>query len=345
MSRRAPPPRRLARAAAVVVGLVATTLCAPASAEPTVWQVARDPGLAARQEALDTADGVLSRFERLIREQVPRASIEGLYLGEAKATLERALRDRPGDKVLAWRIGMLAGSLGRPEEARRHLEPVVEDSTLPAYLLRRAWAVLAIAHARLGAYVDEIEAYDEAISREVHGRDRSIWLANQAEAFMVIGDADRAVEGYDAAMAELTTGELPDAVTTMWGRAVALDRSGDLNAALDSIRLARAYDPLDQRLESDVWFYVPEYDEAWYAALGHLTAARDSSMSASRAAHYQRAIGRWTEFIERARPGDPWLPIARARREATQREQEDFMRRHRGRLGGGGARSPQSSRR
>jgi len=317
--------------------LVAMLTSRTASAEPTVWMKARDPSLAERQDALDDADGVLSRFERLMYEQVPRASIGGLYLGEAKGILERALRDRTGDQVLAWRIGMVAGSLGRPKETKKHLESVVADSSLPAYLLRRAWATLAIAYARLGAYPEEIRAYEEAIGREAHGSDRSIWLANQAEAFMVVGDADRAVAGYDAALAELTTGEMPEAVTTMWGRAVALDRAGDLNGALDSIRLARAYDPIDQRLESDVWFYVPAYDEAWYAALGHLTAARDSSLSASRAAHYERAVARWTEFIERARSTDgskedPWVPIARARREATQREQEEFMRRHQSRL-------------
>jgi len=334
---------RLSLVLSFVVGLAALTWSGASSAEPTVWQKARDPSLAERHDALDDADGILSRFERLIYEQVPRASIEGLYLGEAKGVLERALRERPGDSVLAWRVGMLAGSLGRPEEAKRHLESVVAEAALPAYLLRRAWATLAIAHARLGEYAEEIHAYEEAIGREVHGSDRSIWLANQAEAFMVVGEADRAVAGYDAALAELTTGELPDAVTTMWGRAVALDRAGDLNGALDSIRLARAYDPIDQRLESDAWFYVPAYDEAWYAALGHLTAARDSSLSSSRAAHYERAVARWTEFIERAKPADgskvdPWLPIAKARREATQREQEEFMQRYRDRLPQGGRR-------
>ena len=114
--------------------------------------------------------------------------------------------------------------------------------------------------------------------------------------------------------------------TTYWGLAVALDRSGDIEGAFASIRLARTYDPEDRLLNGPGWFYVPDYDSAWYAALGHWAAARAATVPAARADAYLRASSAWQEYLLKAAPGDRWVPIARARAAQCETERKAAAR-------------------
>ena len=90
-----------------------------------------------------------------------------------------------------------------------------------------------------------------------------------------LGNLAEAVTGYESALvltAKLppTSGAHQTAALAVWGLAVALDRSGELESGLDAIQRARAYDPADRSLSSEGWFFNPPYDAAWYAGLGHL---------------------------------------------------------------------------
>jgi len=92
-----------------------------------------------------------------------------------------------------------------------------------------------------------------------------------------------------------------------------LDRSGDLTGAMAQIQLARSYDPEDRRLSSDSWFYLPDYDRHWYAALGLWYDARLGGDRPTQLAAYERAALAWRAYLGRAPETDRWRPLAAAR--------------------------------
>lgn len=110
------------------------------------------------------------------------------------------------------------------------------------------------------------------------------------------------------------------AVTTFWGLAVAQDRSGDTRAALQSIGLARQYDPMDRSLGDEHWSFVPEYEEGWYRALGALHRARNAADPVERVAAYRAAIDGYTDFLTRSPPDGPYASVARTRIETIDAE-------------------------
>jgi tetratricopeptide (TPR) repeat protein len=194
-------------------------------------------------------------------------------------------------------------------------------------LRARALNSLAIGYARLGMHQQEIDAYDRAIVLQPDPQAHAILLANQAEAFMALGSIIRAVRGYKASLGATPGALMIDSgVTTLWGLAVSLDRSGDLDGALERIRTARSYDPVDARINGPNWFYVPEHDEDWYAALGHWQRARHAKGEGDLMAEsYRDALASWRSFIERAPMSDPWLPLASRRLQQCERERDERL--------------------
>jgi cytochrome c-type biogenesis protein CcmH/NrfG len=135
------------------------------------------------------------------------------------------------------------------------------------------------------------------------------------------GDLSNAVGGYREALQLLPNIAVGAAgVTTLWGLAVALDRSGDHRRALDHIDLARSYDRDDRQLRHQSWFFMPSYDEHWYAALGHWARARAATGPSARAEAYGRAIASWHAYLSEAHAGDRWLPLGERRLEQCERE-------------------------
>jgi tetratricopeptide (TPR) repeat protein len=181
-------------------------------------------------------------------------------------------------------------------------------------MLGEAWNELAVAHARLGNHAREIAAYDQALRFEPHPEERGVLLANRAEGLMALGEIRAAVASYRAALAATPGYALGFyGVTTWWGLAVALDRSGDLSGAMTQIALARAYDPEDRRLSSDSWFYLPDYDRHWYAALGRWYDARHTADDAGRFVAYEQAAAAWRSYLDHAPTTDRWRALAAAR--------------------------------
>ena len=329
---------------------LAAALVAPgAQATPTVWARALDPTIDQRAALIAEAEGLLIRYERLrrspLRERVEE--IGSLWLREARGLYERAGAATSSDAGLRLKYASILGALEEYAAAAAQLEALlgVDAGTArraglarpkgPAFEVAapfqaEAWQELAICYARLRRQREEIKAYDQALALEPHSGPRSTLLANRAEAFMVLGDITAAVEGYRAALSTLSTRELYRyGVTTLWGLGVALDRSGDLDGAIEHIQLARQYDRTDQLIHGPGWFYVPEYDEAWYGALGHWAAARAAELGAARAEAYAQAIAAWEEYIQRAPADDLWLPLARARLARCEKEREQAMRQRR----------------
>lgn len=313
-------------AAVTLVG--AALFAAPAYAEPSVWAAAREPSARAEATTLAEASRALSSYERarygrgeLLPVMAPvylRAALRILTDGGAEHARDVRLR-----YALAYALEQAGQSsidasatISDRERVLRLLQSVVDAPEASASLRADAYNDLAIAYARLGRHGDEVRAYDRALELQPRTESRSVLLANRAEALMAEGDITAAVAGYRASLALVSAGSALDmmayGVTTLWGLAVALDRAGEIDQALDAIRLARSYDPGDVRLNSPSWFYGVPSDEAWYKALGAWSAARNVELDAMKLDRYGRAIEAWRAYLARA-TASPWLGIARAR--------------------------------
>lgn len=320
----------------LLVGLfsVASLATRVVLADSSVWARAREPAVGEREAALKRADLLLHEHREIERKQrgAGDAFKDNSKLEEARAILEAAGAASSPDPLMRYRLAEVLSDLGVTDEAVTHYEFALRSPSISPPLRAYGLTGLAICYARQGRHQDEIKAYTEALPLEPLGPLRAMILANRAEAYMVLGDLPKAVEGYRASLASLLPIEMFSfGVTTLWGLAVATDRSGDLESALSSIRLARAYDPIDRRITGPGWFYVPVYDDAWYAALGYWSRARGETLAMTRAEAYTRAIDAWQSYIDRAPNTDRWLAIAKARRRACEAERDAAMRRDKSR--------------
>jgi tetratricopeptide (TPR) repeat protein len=323
---------RPALALVVVAALLAVS--APASADPSVWSRAADPALEHRAEVETRVNRLMGDYYRtgelnLMDPTGAGRMVSENYLKQARQVLEEALTAAPSDPVLRLQLAKVAFAMRDNHTAIEQYQALLSAAALAPPYASVAWDDLAIAYARTSRYVEEIAAYDHVLALESYPRFRSTVLANQAEAYMVLGDIRTAVAGYRVALDTLPPlFAHMNAPTTYWGLAVALDRSGDLDAALESIRLARTYDRNDSGLRSSGWFFVPPYDVHWYQALGHLQSARMGELLSSRLLAYREAVDAWQAFLDEADPEDPYLPVARSRLKVTLRERDAFQERH-----------------
>jgi len=302
--------------------------------QPSVWARARDPEAELRRGLVRMAETLHLKFlheRREHRRALSRAEVDALarsYLRPAATLLEQAGVARSPDLFLRSELAELYGMLGRHDEVVAVLESVVRDA--PPVLRSRSWAELAQSYAHLGRTPDEIVAYGKALETQPRSSERARLYANRAEAYMLLGDVTAAVHGYRAALTVLSADYMLSGLgpTTLWGLAVALDRSGDLDGGMDAVRLARSYDADDKLINGPDWFYVPDYDAHWYAALGHWTVARRSDVPSVRVEAYARAVASLERFVKEATPHDDrWLALARVRLEQCKKERAAFLRR------------------
>jgi tetratricopeptide (TPR) repeat protein len=317
------------RAAALLVALCACALLGTASttarAEPSVWTLAARPSTMRRERLFRTVDELLG--EHLHSTRAASALRRSLALKRAQRLLDRAGAARSRDPLLRYRHARVLHALYDLDREASLLRGAaasfafVADSDLPLTLRAEVLNDLAICYARLGDHEREIDAYTRALRIEPHPETRAILLANRAEGYMVRGKIEHAVRGYRQSLA-ITPSALSHrlSVTTHWGLAVALDRAGDLEQAMEQIATARSYDPVDERIHGPNWFYIPEYDDSWYHALGHWQRARASSDATERGQHFEQAVRSWKSYLERAAPKDRWLELASRRLRQCERE-------------------------
>lgn len=281
---------------------------------------------------LDRADRVADEAERdLIKVNQRRSPLDdALTPSTAYATRARmALLEAGAQRSTFVRLRLLLAraeqQLSHFQEASLLFESVVRSDSVPTAVKADAWADLAIVYAHLKRIPEEVEAEEMAIALEPITRSRSLTLANQAEAFMGLGDISRAIAGYKAALEGLTNFEVAQiGPTTFFSLGVALDRSGDLDGALEAVARARSYDPADRFLNSDSWFFSTYYDEAWYQALGHWLVGRRGDGDDVRLGGYERAVASWKLYLAQAPETDPYVGVARARLKLCEKEHAAF---------------------
>jgi len=286
-----------------------STSSAWAAAQPSVWDVARDPQLGRDYDTLVAVERILSRdelapFDPTMPQRLMRAAI---------AAVELAGRDHVGDPRLHFLVGDLLSDplVGRDRDARDVLDralAVAPDSPLAG----RAWFNVAIASARLDDPERERMAYPRALEHIWERGFRANILTNRGESNMVSGRLDAALADYRKA---IVLADRPDVqALAHYGLGIALERSGDLPAALDAMRVARSIRivGIGSALDLPSVFFVPAYDVHYYKALSAMSAARDAKKPRSEAAALLSAAAHWDEYLDAASAdGHRWVPNAK----------------------------------
>lgn len=316
---------------ALLVLLCAFAWPADAHAEPSVWTRAAEPERLAEHQVMDQVHALMNEYFHL--RDKPTSLRRSLLLNRARRLVEREPIASSSDPSVRYAVATIYYKLfdvdretSLLELAIPHFEHVA-DSRAPVGLRADALASQAICHARLGQHEREIAAYDRALAIEPDPEARALFLANQAEGYMAMGRILRALSGYRQSL-EQTSGVmmLETGVTTTWGMAVALDRSGDIDGALESIGVARSYDRFDQAIHGPGWFYVPSYDRHWYEALGHWQIARTVDEPDAALGAYESSERSWRAYIDAAAPGDPWLALAEIRLRQCEKEHQKALK-------------------
>jgi tetratricopeptide (TPR) repeat protein len=311
---------------ATAAGALVLGLASAAGAEPSIWAKARAPELAERSRLIAEAEDLMRLHDD------PASSPDGrdpsFVLQQARRLFEQAGAASSPDPRLRLRYAGVLEEQGDFPAAATALEAVVHAKPTPAApFLAEAYRRLGICYAKTGATDDEIKAYDHALAVEPDTGYRSLLEANRAEAWMTLGHVEAAVAGYREALADIGNAA-GMRVTTLWSLGVALDREGDLDGGLESIHLARDYDPRDTSIhDRNTWFYSVDYEEAWYEALGHWSAARYAEVGAVRAEEYGRAIGEWEDYIARAPAKSPYAELAKAHLRKCEKERAEARKR------------------
>ncbi len=315
------------RAVAIALALGCLLVPRAASATPSRWARVASP-------ELDRAARITAEAERdLIKVTQRRSLIEdALTPSTAHATRARmVLMEAGAHRSKFPRVRMMLARaeqhLSKYLEASLLFESIVRDPAAPVALRADAWGDLGIVYARLKRVPEEIEAEESAMALEPIVPNRALTLANQAEAFMGLGDISRSIAGYRAALEGLTNFEMAAiGPTTYFSLGVALDRSGDLEGGLEAIGRARSYDASDRALRSDSWFFSTPHDAYWYDALGAWYAGRRGDGDDVRLGGLERAVTAWKSYLASAPETDPYVGIARARLKLCEKELAAFRK-------------------
>lgn len=152
---------------------------------------------------------------------------------------------------------------------------------------------------------------------------------NWAEVTMLAGDAEGAIERYLVAI-DAERGNWPNAALARFGLALALDRSGAHDAALDAVRDALDVeaprspdDPMSAPartligrfgsfapLHAEGVFFEPECEIRAYEALGHEALSAQASAEEGRRARLESALGSWRAFLEEGGRDGLWAARA-----------------------------------
>lgn len=174
----------------------------------------------------------------------------------------------------------------------------------------------SIIYTKLGGeenYKKSLAEYEYCIEISPSGQTTTGWfaqlLSNSAEILMALGRLDQAVERYRDSI------EYESDPLYYYGLAVALDRQGQTESALEYMRLGRSYEhsPLSA-LARDSVFFIPMGDVHYYYALGYEAAGDTKEAIKHYRAFLRTAID--SRYRSRAQQHIDYLerPAARKRR-------------------------------
>jgi len=298
----------------------ASLLAAEAGAVPSVWQRARNPERARAQRALvDLERWTLGAYDESVRVGERR----GLLLGAVAMAELRGAAQLPDVRIKFLLGEVLADySVQREDDARALLEAALAEA--PNHpLAAAAWATLAELRVRLGAAAAAYAAFARALERTWRPNPRAHVYGARAGLGMQQGDAMAAIRDFRRALRVATVADL--VVILRYGLAVALERSGDLPAALRELKAARALKPKASAavlgaLELPEVRFVPSYEFFYYKGLEAMAEGRFAESGADARLDYRAAADFFAQYLEHAEPATPWVGHAERLRAACERE-------------------------
>ena len=300
----------LRRIAGPAVALASALLLvpAPASAQPSIWDQAKQPRLAKAEHVLRAVERMFFRAQEAAFDPDMQAD----FTRSALAMLELAGGSALPDVRLRFLIGELLvnPAIGRYGEAESLIRRALKEA--PRHpLAGQAWFNLAIAEAKLHHPKLEIDAYNHALLPSWRPELRANIYMNRGESRMVLGQLEPALADYRRAIQLAPQPEL--SALAYYGLGITLERSGDLPSALDAMHKANdiRVPPYGSALDMSSVFFVPPYDLFYYKALSAMADARDADKPAKKIAGLERAIQLLDPLPRRGRARRPALGPAR----------------------------------
>ncbi len=183
------------------------------------------------------------------------------------------------------RIDRRVPDAGKTQKALKHWQHferlAPRDPRLPDVLFQKSLALTKQANAQ--GFREAVAVYTQLLSisspDSLDPNTISIYLGNNAELHMMLGDLDQSIELYQQALAYGNRSWLG------YGLAVALDRDGQGTKARQIMQTNLYNDTNMRRLSQDGTFFVPEGEKNYYLALGY-----DVLGDTARAVRYYRAF-------------------------------------------------------
>ncbi len=279
---------------------------ARAPAEPGVWEVAREPKLA--------------------EEHLTLQSVESFLLGHASAWDEMNVHKATidylrGERYLDPRLELLLAQLrvestlrGEQGVRDRLLETLARHPDSP--LAPRSYLELARVAALQGDLVSSRAYFSEALDRLWEPELRAAAYYGRAK---VVMESGRPRDALDDDREALRSARSPKyRALAHWGLGVALERSGNLNAAFREITTAIGIPVQSTAFAArtvldlpDVTF-APDYDRYYYKGLAAMAEAASQDVPLQAILDYQSALQYFERYLSEAEPAQhAYAPNAR----------------------------------
>jgi tetratricopeptide (TPR) repeat protein len=287
---------------------------------PSLCRRAMSPGFG------DESLGAIRGRTRALRELARQAVIRRARLDSAIARLRIAVELAPDDPEILYALarvllkweepGPLWGCTARrqDEEAIAVLEQLRRQQ--PQFAQSAVAFDMAIVLTRTGRFAEAAQVYNEAIALALDPGEAAVMRSNLAEVTMLSGDLEGAIAQYERALRAAGGGR--DYLLPLWGMAVALDRLGEHDAALQNAgKAVHAEGGRMAVLRSDGVFFEPEHEIHYYEALGREALAARPEADAAR--ELAAAAASWRSFAAAAGETGSFAAAARANLERTER--------------------------
>lgn len=204
------------------------------------------------------------------------------------------------------------GTLGRCDVQRRDADAIAVLERLrglhPNYRPADVAFKLAVLYTRQQLFAQAAQYYAAGAPFELDMEQHSIVLSNWAEVTMLGGNLVDAVHLYQRAIAAASGGR--EYLLPLWGLAVALDRLGEREAALEhAARVIQADQGSMDVLRSANVFFEPESEIHYYEALGYEARARFPEANVTD--ELQHAAQSWQGFFATGGSETTWANSAR----------------------------------
>ncbi len=315
---------------ACVVGGALLGVAGTARAEPSVWDVVKNPALGRAEQLLSLAERSRIPAEDTLDDVamfLPSGTSEELNRqlnARAAALITIADGHQLGDSRLLYLLGdaLVKADKSYLPEGRLRLKQALEQAP-DSPLAGEAWFSLAIAEGKLRDHDAERAAYSRALQREWQPELQATIVTNRAESTMAAAELGLAMRDYRLAIA-LSRSAATQALA-YWGLAVATERDGDLPSALELARRAGSFrfgppNHLVVALDLPSVYFTPDYEEHYYRALSTMGEAGAAAQIDEKRLLLQTASLLWSLYLDSAqKDGERWVANARAHRDTCRR--------------------------